>query len=115
MREEILSDNTQANIYNNKLAENEQKKHQYNEENLFELNYKAMSKSEDYKYIVVNCSPSNFDNICNLSLSVCSIFGYSKEELIGHSFDYLLPELFCSHHKKILQDKVDEFKKKINN
>ena len=110
---EILSDNTQANIYNNKLAENEQKKHQYNEENLFELNYKAMSKSEDYKYIVVNCSPSNFDNICNLSLSVCSIFGYSKEELIGHSFDYLLPELFCSHHKKILQDKVDEFKKKL--
>ena len=110
---EILSDNTQANIYNNKLAENEQKKHQYNEENLFELDYKAMSKSEDYKYIVISCSPPNFGNICNLSLSVCPIFGYTKEELIGHPFEYLIPELFCYHKKMILKDKVDEFKKKL--
>ena len=110
---EILSDNIKANIYNNKLSENEQKRHQYNEENLFELNYKAMSKSEDYKYIIVSCSHSNFDEICNISLSACPIFGYSKEELLGHPFDYLIPELFSNYHKKVLQDKVEEFKKKL--
>ena len=110
---EILSDNTQANIYINKLIENDQKRHQYNEENFFELNFKAMTKSEDYKYIVVNCSHSNFDIICNLSLSVCSIFGYSREELIGHPYYYLLPEIFYVYHKNLLQNKVDEFKKKL--
>ena len=110
---EILSNNNQANIYNSKLADNEQKKHLYNEDNLFELNYKAMSRSEDYKYIILNCSPPNFNSICNLSLSICSIFGYSKEELIGHSFDNLLPELFSIHHRKLLEDKVEEFKKKL--
>ena len=109
---EILNNNIQANIYINKLSEND-KKHMYNEENLFELNYKIMSKSEDYKYIVVNCSPTNFNTICNLSLSVCQIFGYSREELIGHSYNYLLPELFSIHQRNLLQNKVSEFKKKL--
>jgi PAS domain S-box-containing protein len=72
-----------------------------------------MSKSEDYKYIVVNCSPTNFNTICNLSLSVCQIFGYSREELIGHSYNYLLPELFSVHQRNLLQNKVSEFKKKL--
>ena len=110
---EILSNNNQAIVYSNKLSENENKRHQYNEENLYELNYKAMSKSEDYKYIIINCSSSNFDTICNISPSVCPIFGYTKEELIGHPFDYLLPEIFCVHHKQILRNKVEEFKKKL--
>ena len=110
---EILSNNNQAIVYSNKLSENENKRHQYNEENLYELNYKAMSKSEDYKYIIINCSSSNFDTICNISTSVCPIFGYTKEELIGHPFDYLLPEIFCVHHKQILKNKVEEFKKKL--
>ena len=110
---EILSNNAKANIYNNKLSENEQKKHQYNEENLYELNYKEMSRSEDYKFFIVDCSQSNFDKICNLSLSVCPLFGYTKDELIGYPFEYLLPELFSIYHKKMLKNKVDEFKKKL--
>ena len=108
---EILWDHLQANIYINKLAENDQKKHLYNEENLFGLNYKIMAKSEDYKYIVLNCSPSNFGTISNLSLSVCQTFGYPKEELIGHPYNYLLPELFSIHQRNILLKKVEEFKK----
>ena len=110
---EILGDSTQANIYSNKLSENEQKKHQYNEENLFELNYKEMSLNEDYKYIVLSCSQYNFNSICNLSLSTCPIFGYSKEELIGHPYSYLVPELLALYQRKNLHDKVDEFKKKL--
>ena len=109
---EILNNNIKANMYINKLSEND-KKHMYNEENLFELNYKLMSKSEDYKYIVLNCSPSNFNTICNLSLSVCQIFGYSREELIGRSYDILLPELFGIHQRNLLKNKVIEFKNKL--
>ena len=110
---EILNNNAQANIYNSKLDDNDSKKHLYNEDNLFDLNYKAMSKSEDYKYVILNCSHANFNCIANMSLSVCTIFGYSREELIGHSFDYILPEIFCTYHRKILEDKIDNFKKKL--
>ena len=110
---EVLNNHSLANTYNTKLTELEQKKHNYNEENLFELNYKLMSRSEEYKYLVVNCSKENFNSICNLSLSICPIFGYSKDELIGRSLNCLLPELFNLHHKRILLDKIDDFKKSL--
>ena len=108
---EILNNHASANIYNNKLIELEQRKHQFNEENLFDLNYKAMARSEDYKYIVISCAPANFNTICNLSLSICPMFGFSKEELIGRPLDFILPELFCVYHKKVLEEKVEDFKK----
>ena len=108
---EILNNHSQANIYNNKLIELEQRKHQFNEENLFDLNYKAMARSEDYKFIVISGALSNFNTICNLSLSICPMFGFSKEELIGRPLDFILPELFCIYHKKIFEEKVGEFKK----
>ena len=75
------------------------------------MNYKAMARSEDYKYIVISGAPNNFNTICNISLSICPKFGFTKEELIGKPLDYILPELFCIHHKKLLVEKVEEFKK----
>jgi PAS domain S-box-containing protein len=72
-----------------------------------------MSKNEDYKYIIISCSLSNFYTIFNLSSSTCPIFGYTKEELIGRPFDILLPEIYCSNHRQMLQNKLDEFKKKL--
>ena len=108
---EILNNHSLANTYNNKLLELEQRKHQFNEENLFDMNYKAMARSEDYKYIVLGGAPNNFNSICNLSLSVCPMLGFTKEELIGKPLDYILPELYCINHKKVLVEKVEEFKK----
>ena len=108
---EILNNHSLANTYNNKLLELEQRRHQFNEENLFDLNYKAMARSEDYKFIVIGGAPNNFNSICNISLSICPMFGFSKEELIGKPLDYILPELFSINHKKVLVEKVEEFKK----
>ena len=110
---EILNNHTLANTYNNKLIELEQKRHQFNEENLFNMNYKAMARSEDYKYIVISGAPNTFNFICNISLCICPMFGFSKEELIGKPLDFLLPELFTIHHKKLLIEKVEDFKKTI--
>ena len=110
---EILNNHSLANKYNNKLIELEQKRHQFNEENLFDMNYKAMARSEDYKYIVISGAQNNFNIICNISLCICPYFGFSKEELIGKPLDFILPELFCTHHKKLLVEKVEDFKKTI--
>ena len=110
---EILNNHTLANTYNNKLIELEQKRHQFNEENLFNMNYKAMARSAEYKYIVISGSPNNFNMISNISLCICPLFGFSKEELIGKPLDFLLPELFTIHHRKMLVNKVEDFKKTI--
>ena len=110
---EILNNHALANTYNNKQIELEQKRHQFNEENLFDMNYKAMARSEDYKYIVISGATNNFNIICNISLCICPMFGFSKEELIGKPLDFLLPELFTIHHRKLLFDKIEDFKKTI--
>ena len=107
---EVLNDYPTAVFYTNKVIELEQKKHQYNEENLIDLNYKEMSRSEKYNYLVINCSQDNFGIICNLSLSVCPLFGFSREELIGRSLDFILPELFVLPHRQLLLDRIDSFK-----
>ena len=108
---DIANNQTKAKIYNDKLLELEQKKHQFNEENLYDLNYKAMARSEEYKFLVITGSPNNFGTICNLSLSLCPLFGFTKDELIGRPLDFILPELFCIPHRNTLIEKVDEFKK----
>ena len=52
------------------------------------MNYKAMARSEDYKFIVIGGAQNNFNSIYNISLSICPMFGFSKEELIGKPLDY---------------------------
>ena len=110
---EILSNSSQANIYNNKLSETDQNRHQYNEENLYDLNFKELSKREDYKYIIINFSPTKFNTISNMSYSACKTFGYTKEELIGKSYNFLLPDIFCDDKIKMFRDKIEDFKKQI--
>ena len=70
-----------------------------------------MARSEEYKFLVISGSPNNFGTICNLSLSLCPLFGFTKDELIGRPLDFILPELFCIPHKNIIAEKVGEFKK----
>ena len=99
---EIINHNEKANIFNNKISEEEENKHGYDEINLYELNYKEMSKNEDYKYIIIDLSKNK---IINVSLPVCKIFGYSKEDLINRSLDILFPEIFNSNRKNFFAKK----------
>ena len=108
---EILNDHSTADKYNSKIIELEHAKHQYDEDNIFNLNLKAMTRSEDYKYLVVSLYPENFGLICNMSLSANILFGFTKEELIGRPLDYILPELFIIPHKKLLSDSTEKFRK----
>ena len=107
---EIINNNEKANIFNNKISEEEESKHSYEEVNLYELNYKEMSKNEDYKYIIIDLSKNK---IINVSLPVCKIFGYSKADLINRPLDILFPEIFNSNRKNFFAKKIDDYKKKL--
>ena len=108
---EILNDHSSSNKYNSKIIEIEQTKNQFNEDNIFNLDLKAMSKCEDYTYIIINCGPDNFGLINNMSLSTNKIFGFSKGDLIGRPLDYIIPEIFINPHKKLLLEKTKIFRK----
>ena len=90
---EILNDHSTANIYNSKIMELEQTKHQFNEDNIFNLEFKAMSRSEEYNYIVIHCGPDNFGLISNMSLSANKIFGFIKEDILGRPLDYIFTRI----------------------
>ena len=107
---EIINHNEKAHSFINKISENEQNKHQYDEINLYELNYKEMSKNEEYKYIIINF-PQN--KIINVSFPVCKIFGYAKEELTGRALDILFPEIYNPCRKLLFQNKIEIYKKKL--
>ena len=112
---EIINHNEKVNIYSKKITLDYENKYQYDEVNLYELNYEELSKNEDYRYLIINCSPKNFNKISNISLSVCKLFGYSREELIGRSADILFPEIFNNYRKIFFQKKAEEYKKNLVN
>ena len=109
----IINNYEKANIFSNKLSEEEKINEKYDEKNLFELNYKEMSKNEDYKYIIINFSKDGFNKIYNISFPACKIFGYTKEELIGRSLDILFPQIYNYDLKLFFQKKVEEFKQRL--
>ena len=70
---EIINNNEKANIFNNKISDDENIKHQYDELNFYELNFNELSRNEDHKYIIINLLNNK---IYNVSFPVCKIFGY---------------------------------------
>ena len=107
---EVTNNQKKASLYNSKLDELEMKKNKYDENNLYTLNYKALSRYED-KYIVVSGQNSLFGNIINLSPSICHLFGFTKNELLGQKLDYIMPEMLHAPHKIVLMDRLEDFKK----
>ena len=72
-----------------------------------------MSKNEDYKYIIVNYTKNDFNKIDSISTSVCKLFGYTKEELLGHSLDILFPEIYNENRQLFLKNKIEEYKQEL--
>ena len=107
---EILNHNEKANLFKNRISLEKINKHQYDETNLFELDYKEMAKNEDYQYLIINLTKNK---IINSSFSICKIFAYKKEELIGSPLDKLFPDIFNSERKKFLKSKIEDYKKKV--
>lgn len=112
--EEILHDSESAERYQKKLHELEKFQQKFDENNIYRLNFKVLSQNEDYKYIVADSQPDSFGKIMNLSLSVCSTFGYKKEELIGKSINIIIPDIYVKLHNKLITKKLTEFIKNPN-
>ena len=74
---------------------------------------KFLNNSDEYKYIIISAEEEKLGIILNLSLNVCQIFGYNKNELIGKEITILLPELFHMQFKKYLLHFTNKVKTKF--
>ena len=71
----------------------------------------SLGNNDEYCYIIVSGKDEKFGSIQNISLSSCLIFGFQKDELIGKPIELLIPDTFQEEHRKVMKNKLIEFKK----
>ena len=77
------------------------------------LNLNAISTTDNNLFIVISANEESPGIITNISLSICSMLGYPKKELLGKRMDILLPKIIVKLHNTILHDKALEIKKTL--
>jgi hypothetical protein len=108
---DILNDKEKSNSFKSRLNEIEGTKQNYDDLNLINNDINALSSTDEYQYIVVSAQPDKFGTITNISLGICSIFGYTKTELLGKNIEAIMPEQFHSPHRLLLTEKLNDYKK----
>ncbi len=79
--------------------------------NSFNIDIYALNNNDKNLYLVFDTKLNNFGTILNISLSLCSILGYPKEELKGKHINCLIPDIFRASHKSLLLKLIEEYKK----
>ena len=111
------------NVLNNKNKYNEYKniitslsnvdKIQDKEIDYSNFDLKTLNNSDEYKYIIISAEEENLGIILNLSLNICQIFGYNKNELIGKNINILIPEIFHKQFEVFLIQTTNNIKTKF--
>ena len=71
---------------------------------------KVLNNSDEFKYIIISADDNNLGIILNISLNACSIFGYTKNELIGKNINILIPQVFHKQFGKYLKIHTNNIK-----
>jgi len=108
---DILNDKDKAAVFRSRLNEMEGNKSSYDELNFLNVDLNILSQSDEYQYIIISGQPEKIGLITNISLGVCTLFGYTKSELIGKNIEYLMPEMYQKHHKNILLNRINDYRK----
>ena len=108
---EILNDKEKGLKFRNLLDELGEALEIQEENEFININTSILSLNDTYQYIICSANNDNFGLIINLSLSICSIFGFEYNELIGKSLDIIMPDIYQKEHKKCLKNTLYEFKK----
>lgn len=108
---EILNDKEKASSYKSRLNEIDNGKQNQDDLNLFNNDVNALSSSDEYQYVVISAQLEKLGIIQNLSLGICSLFGYTRNELIGKNVELIMPEVYHKYHKTILLNKINTYKK----
>lgn len=111
--EDILNNKKLALEYKLKINSQSREKRWINDSLYFNLDLHTLTTSDEHQFIVLSGLKEKFALITNISLGVCLLFGFTKEELIGKSCDLFLPEILQKTHSKLLHDKVSDFKKEM--
>ena len=72
-----------------------------------------LNESDETNYLVISTDDENKGTIVNISLGACSLFGYTKNEIIGKNMNILIPELFQKYHDRVFNNLTEKTKTKF--
>ena len=93
--------NNYKSIYS-QTVENEVKN--YSNFNIDNLKHKNNST-----FLLVSGAKKNLGTILNCSMSASTVFGYTKEELIGKHINIIIPDLFHHKHNKVIGNQSKKY------
>ena len=103
---DILNNKSQAEYYRGRLRDIMGEGGQ----EIINSNDPADTSNENIDYIFLAGEGSQIGKIVKCSPNFCSILGYTPDELIGKSVNFIMPEIFHSYHQKLLVEKASRFK-----
>jgi hypothetical protein len=108
---DILNDKEKASLHRSRLNEIENAKQNYDDVNLMNIDINSLQASDEYQFVIISAQPEKFGLVTNISLGLCSMFGYTRSELIGKNIEFVMPEIFHKNHKIMLMEKINDYKK----
>lgn len=108
---DILNDKEKASIYKSRLNEVDNEKLNSDDLNFLNNDANALSSSDENQFIIIHAEEEKIGIIKNLSLGICILFGYTKQELVGKNIEFLMPEMYHKYHKTILMNRLNNEKK----
>jgi hypothetical protein len=69
--------------------------------------------TDEIQYMLLSADSAKLGDIIKVSLGMCSLFGYSRNDLLGQNVNMIIPDNISLHHKKVLEAKVLDHAKKI--
>ena len=104
--QDILNNRSQAEYYRSRLRDIQGEGGQ----EIINSNDPTDTSNENIDYIFLAGEGSQIGKIVKCSPNFCSILGYTPDELIGKSVNFIMPEIFHSYHQKLLVEKASRFK-----
>ena len=108
---DILNDKEKSHKLKSIIDDYDEIKENSEESEFGNLLVDSLGNNDEYCYIIVSGKEEKFGLIENISLSTCLIFGFQKNELIGKPIELLIPDTFQEEHRKVMKNKLIEFKK----
>ena len=84
---------------------------EYFNQNIISLcDLNSFVSNSDFQFIICSGKEDNFGIILKISQEMCSYFGYTDIEVIGHHLNIFIPDFMRKKHDELLEDKISKIK-----
>jgi len=111
--EEILKDDEKLEKCKNISKMSYSNDYEISEKDFSNFDLNILNEKGNLPYFIISINDDNESKIIDLSMNVCKIFGYTKNELLGQNINFIIPTLFHQKHDLLIKEQYDNHKLKI--